>query len=83
MTNRVNRAIDIQRETIYYPSMLYPHSILVLQQKAMKVAQWSILHDDSRIWQLRDAAHQVDDILVAFRGYFYHDGNLIVKVVHL
>ena len=82
MTNGENRASDIQRVTVYCPSMLDPHSILVLQQKAMKVAQWSILHDDSRIGQLRDAAHQVDDILVAFQGYLHHNGNLIVKAVH-
>ena len=66
ISSGVNRASDIQRETVYCPSMLDPHSILVLQQKAMKVAQWSILHDDSRIGQLRDAAHQGDDIAVAF-----------------
>ena len=49
----------------------------------MKIAQWSILHDDSRIGQLRDAAHQGDDIAVAFCGCFDHDGNLVVKVLHL
>ena len=49
----------------------------------MKVAQWSILHDNSRIGQLRDATHQGDDIAVAFCGCFDHDGNLVVKVLHL
>ena len=66
MTNGVTRSGDIEWYTDHCPSMLDPHLIFILQKKAMKVAQWSVFHDDSRIGQFRDAAHHAYDILVAF-----------------